>query len=248
MNRALLVLAVVPTLLAAAPRQREKLDRGVVALRKDDGSAFVSWRLTSDDPQDIAFVVDRIEEGKPPRRLTPTPLTTASSFHDPGPVPAGKVQYGVSAVLEGKEGVASLSALEDQPYVTIPLQTLPGHTPNDASVGDLDGDGAYEIVLKQEMRPRDNSQAGRTGESKLEAYTIGGKFLWRINLGKNIREGCALHAVPRVRLRRRRPRGGRVPHRRWHGRRYRQNPRRPARRSSQRRWVRFARAGVRHDL
>ncbi len=76
------------------------------------------------------------------------------------------------------------------PYLSIPLQTLPGHTPNDASVGDLDGDGEFEIVLKQEMRGRDNSQAGTTGESKLEAYTLDGRFLWRINLGKNIREGA----------------------------------------------------------
>ena len=66
--------------------------------------------------------------------------------------------------------------------------------PNDASAGDLDGDGRYEIVLKQEMRPRDNSQSGETGETKLEAYTLDGRFLWRINLGKNIREGA--HYTP----------------------------------------------------
>ena len=37
---------------------------------------------------------------------------------------------------------------------------------------------------------RDNSQAGRPGETKLEAYRLDGRFLWRINLGKNIREGA----------------------------------------------------------
>ena len=40
------------------------------------------------------------------------------------------------------------------------------------------------------MRGRDNSQAGTTGETKLEAYKLDGRFLWRINLGKNIREGA----------------------------------------------------------
>ena len=60
----------------------------------------------------------------------------------------------------------------------------------DASAGDLDGDGEYEIVVKQEQRPRDNSQKGATGETKLEAYKLDGTFLWRINLGKNIREGA----------------------------------------------------------
>ena len=58
------------------------------------------------------------------------------------------------------------------------------------AVGGLYGDGEYEIVLKKEMRERANSQAGRTGETKHEAYTLDGRFLWRINLGKNIREGA----------------------------------------------------------
>jgi rhamnogalacturonan endolyase len=78
--------------------------------------------------------------------------------------------------------------------LSLPLETLPGHAPNDASAGDLDGDGEYEIVLKQEMRPRDNSQRGTTGQTKLEAYRLGGELLWRIDLGKNIREGA--HYTP----------------------------------------------------
>jgi rhamnogalacturonan endolyase len=197
MNRTLLalILATTPTLLAAAPRQREKLGRGVVAVRKEEGSAFISWRVTSDDPKEVAFVVDRIEEGKPPRRITKEPVTAASCFVDDGPLPKGPIAYTVQAVVDGKPGPASEPVmLAEKPYLAIPLKTLPGHTPNDASVGDLDGDGEYEIVLKQEMRPRDNSQAGTTGESKLEAYTLGGKFLWRINLGKNVREGA--HYTP----------------------------------------------------
>ena len=68
-------------------------------------------------------------------------------------------------------------------------QTL-NMTPNDGSVGDLDGDGEYEIVLHQTSRGRDNSQAGRTGEPILQAYKLDGSFLWQINLGRNIREGA----------------------------------------------------------
>ena len=51
-----------------------------------------------------------------------------------------------------------------RPYLSIPLQTPHGYTPNDASAGDLDGDGEYEIVLHQVGRGRDNAQAGRTTE------------------------------------------------------------------------------------
>ena len=76
------------------------------------------------------------------------------------------------------------------PYLSIPLQTPPGYTPNDVSVGDLDGDGEYEIVLHQAARGRDNSQAGQTEPPILEAYKFDGTLLWRINLGLNIREGA----------------------------------------------------------
>lgn len=75
-------------------------------------------------------------------------------------------------------------------YFSIPLQTPPGYAPNDASVGDLDGDGEYEIVLHQAGRGRDNSQAGLTDPPILQAYKLDGTLLWTINLGKNIREGA----------------------------------------------------------
>jgi rhamnogalacturonan endolyase len=57
-------------------------------------------------------------------------------------------------------------------------------------VGDLDGDGEYEIVLHQAGRGRDNAQAGMTDPPILEAYRLDGTLLWRIHLGKNVREGA----------------------------------------------------------
>ena len=65
-----------------------------------------------------------------------------------------------------------------------------GYTPNDASVGDLDGDGQYEIVLHQTGASQDNANAGFTDPPILEAYELDGTLLWRINLGINIREGA----------------------------------------------------------
>ena len=62
---------------------------------------------------------------------------------------------------------------------------------NDASVGDLDGDGRYEIILKRDpSNAKDNSQAGCTGNVYLDAYTLTGTRLWRIDLGPNIRAGA----------------------------------------------------------
>ena len=44
--------------------------------------------------------------------------------------------------------------------------------------------------MHQVGRGRDNSQRGTTTEPILEAYKLDGTLLWRINLGKNIREGA----------------------------------------------------------
>ncbi|WP_231686983.1 family 16 glycoside hydrolase [Bacillus sp. JCM 19034] len=72
----------------------------------------------------------------------------------------------------------------------IPSPTLEYHA-NDASVGDLDGDGQYEIILKWEPNnAKDNSHSGFTDEVFLDAYKLDGTLLWRIGLGKNIRAGA----------------------------------------------------------
>ena len=188
----LLGLVVSPAL---AERQMESLGRGVVAIPKDGGEVFVGWRLLGNDPDDIAFNVYRSSGSAAPVKLNAEPLRDATNFVDSGVHSQEGISYFVRTVRGGREGEESApfrlpAGAPTTPYISIALQTLPGHTPNDASVGDVDGDGEYEIILKQVMRERDNSQAGRTGETKLEAYKLDGRFLWRINLGKNIREGA----------------------------------------------------------
>ncbi len=179
-----------------AERQMELLDRGCVAIDRGDQTVMISWRLLANDPEDIGFHVDRQESTGVWHRLTSSPLRTTTHWIDGDRTAPFPRIYRVTAVADGRElEPPTIVKVElGQKYLVIPLQTLPGHTPNDASVGDLDGDGRYEIVVKQEMRPRDNSQRGPTGETKLEAYTLDGKFLWRINLGPNIREGA--HYTP----------------------------------------------------
>ncbi len=89
----------------------------------------------------------------------------------------------------------------DQPYLDIPLKAPAGGTTpdgveytynaNDCSVGDVDGDGEYEIILKWDpSNAKDNSQKGYTGNVYLDALKMDGTHLWRIDLGKNIRAGA----------------------------------------------------------
>ena len=65
------------------------------------------------------------------------------------------------------------------------------YSPNDISVGDLDGDGEYELIVKWDpSNAKDNSQGGFTGNVYIDAYKLDGTQLWRIDLGRNIRAGA----------------------------------------------------------
>lgn len=180
---------------ASAQRLMEKLGRGVVAVKQSDGQVYVGWRLLGTDPDAIAFNLYRITNGGKAVKLNAQPITTATSFVDAKADPAKSNSYVVRPVLKGKEQQASApftlpANAPARQYLSIPLKTPAGYTPNDVSVGDLDGDGEYEMVVHQAGRGRDNSQAGMTTEPILEAYKLDGTLLWQINLGKNIREGA----------------------------------------------------------
>jgi rhamnogalacturonan endolyase len=180
---------------ARPPRQMEKLGRGVVAIRRGDGEVYVGWRMLGTDPEEVAFDLYRVAGDDRPVKLNDRPITESTNFVDRGADRGRSNSYFVVPIMSGVEQEASarftLSAnAPARQYISIPLKTPEGCTPNDASAGDLDGDGEYELVVKQEMRGRDNARDGFTGQTKLEAYTLAGDFLWRIDLGRNIREGA----------------------------------------------------------
>ncbi|WP_304438990.1 rhamnogalacturonan lyase [Caulobacter sp. Root655] len=179
----------------AAPRRMEALDRGLVAVPAIDGGVLVSWRLLGDDPAKIAFNLYR--DGA---KLNAAPLTGPTDFVDEAGGPAAT--YIVRAVVSGQEAAASKPAeVWANGYLSIPIQPPPdgvtpdgeaySYTANDASVGDLDGDGRYEIVLKWDpTNSKDNAFGGYTGSAYIDAYTLEGRRLWRIDLGRNIRAGA----------------------------------------------------------
>lgn len=200
---------LVPSLLAAvllfpargggAERQMENLGRGLAGLRTSEDAVFLSWRLLRSDPPGLGFNVYRSVKDGEPEKLNDGPVIISTTFVDDSAPPARDAAYHVRPVLNGTEQAPSAPFLSPAgapvPYFSIPLRTPEGYTPNDAAAGDLDGDGEYEIVVKQELRGRDNAHRGVTpGTTKLEAYKLDGTFLWRIDLGRNIREGA--HYTP----------------------------------------------------
>lgn len=198
--RKISVIVVFVLLAAAVPgaqklRQMEKLSRGVVAINQGEGKVFISWRMFGTDSDKIAFNLYRETDGKAVR-LNDKPIADVTFFVDDKADLKKTNSYFVrTTAAGGKEQETSAKFTlaansEARQYLSVPLQTPSGYTPNDASVADLDGDGEYEIVLHQVGRGRDNSQAGFTTEPILQAYKLDGRLLWTINLGKNIREGA----------------------------------------------------------
>ncbi|MEV4754378.1 rhamnogalacturonan lyase [Micromonospora sp. NPDC049559] len=178
----------------------EKLDRGLVAAATGDG-VFLSWRLlgheiTGAGPDGMTgadFHVYR--DGT--RIAT---VTDSTNYLDRQGTPGAR--YRVAAVVGGR-------AVDLSPAVspwsgahhTLPLRRpADGVTPageaytysaNDISVGDVDGDGAYEYFVKWDpSNSKDVSQVGYTGPVYLDAYRIDGTLLYRVDLGVNIRAGA----------------------------------------------------------
>ncbi|BEL02711.1 rhamnogalacturonan lyase [Actinoplanes sichuanensis] len=182
----LAVPGVPASVQAAAPTE----NRALISLRAGGGN-FLSWRLLDTDPAGVTFDVYR--DGARIATATDTNFTDAGA-------PVGATYTvrptGVSTLAAAAPVTALAAAYQDVPIQIPAGGTTPDgvaytYSANDASVGDLDGDGSYEIVLKWDpSNAKDNSQSGYTGPVYIDAYKLNGTRLWRINLGRNIRAGA----------------------------------------------------------
>ncbi|WP_372352584.1 rhamnogalacturonan lyase [Streptomyces sp. KL116D] len=179
---------------AATARQAEKLDRGLVSVHTDAGN-LITWRWLGTDPDNVSFNVYRAGT-----KVNSTPVTGSTNFfHADAPSSA---DYTVRAIVNGTEQPDSPHAIQFRAgYKDVPISPPAGGTTpdgvaytyeaNDASVGDLDGDGVLEFVLKwQPTNAKDNSQSGYTGNTIVDAVKLDGTRLWRVDLGRNIRSGA----------------------------------------------------------
>ena len=196
---------------------REHLNRGVVAVPTADGRVAVSWRTLMSDAKGQPYDVYRNGE-----KLNTAPLTTGGTFFvDSHPLQRADATYEVRG--GNANGQFTLKATAPVGYISIPIEKPEGgqvapsdagsqsrrwrdngtyqYTANDVSVGDVDGDGEYELFLKWEpWNAHDNAHDGFTDPVLIDCYRLPlhgaqgdcpqSSLLWRINLGKNIRAGA----------------------------------------------------------
>lgn len=190
----------------AVERRMEKLDRGTVAVYTG-GGVFLSWRLLGTESlENQAFDVYRDGE-----KIYTSAADGATCWTDA----SGKADSKYKVVPEGADaaeekeitpwtGYASRNEGGNDNrggYLDIKFEAPKGgttpdgaaykYTANDMSVGDLDGDGQYELVVKWDpSNSKDNSYDGYTGNVIMDAYELDGTRLWRMDLGVNIRAGA----------------------------------------------------------
>ena len=179
----------------------EKLDRGLVAVPTSTTANFISWRLLgTDDKANTTF--DLLRDG-----VVIASNLKVSNYQDTQG--SATARYQVVTKVNGTETEQSAEVMPwGKKFLTLTLNrpaTGSGggtYTPNDMSVGDVDGDGQYELFVKWDpSNSHDNSQSGKTDNVYIDCYKIANgevsddrltncQLLWRIDLGKNIRAGA----------------------------------------------------------
>lgn len=176
----------------------DNLGRGVLAVKADNG-VFVSWRSLPTDDSKLAFDVYR--DGV---KVNESPLIKMTNFTDAEGTVDSK--YVIKALLNGEEKESvNAGNVWASDFMKIHLDRPEGgtspaggakedreytYTPDDVSVGDVDGDGEFEFIVKWfPTNAADNSHTRYTGNTILDCYKLDGTKLWRIDLGRNIRSG-----------------------------------------------------------
>ena len=195
-----------PTAKATQGKRVENLNRGVSAAYTGSG-VLVSWRQLATDNENTTFDLWRIRSDTDHTLLGTFTMDQASNYLDKDGLATDS--YTIDTYVNGEctefaqfsTNFPNKNSGQSGAYFDIPLKTPAGLTmpdgtactyaANDCSVGDIDGDGQYEIFVKWDpSNSQDNSKDGYTGNVYIDCYRLDGTFVWRVDLGKNIRAGA----------------------------------------------------------
>lgn len=183
----------------------EKLDRGLVAFKSGNG-VFLSWRLFANEVTgygDTGLTGVNFDVYRGNTKLAT--VTDSTNYLDKGA--KGDDTYAVVATSGAYKGQRiEVKASNNKNFIDIPVKMPPveqlpadmviqwslnyGYVPEDTTIGDVDGDGEYEYIVRWEpTNARDVSQRGYTGKVYFDCYKLDGTLLWRVDMGKNLRAG-----------------------------------------------------------
>lgn len=173
---------------AASNVMLEYLNRGISAVNTGNGM-LVSWRYLANDDDNAVYKLYR--DGS---LIYTSEAGQSTCYLDSQG--SGSSKYRVDTLSGGKVvGSEECTLISNNSYFDIPMTPPTSsdctYSPNDMSVGDIDGDGQYELFVKWDpSNSQDNSKDGITGNVYIDCIRLDGTRLWRIDLGKNIRAGA----------------------------------------------------------
>ena len=186
---AVAVLIVTPVEIEAKYGTKEAvaeyLDRGISAIKTGSGM-LVSWRFLASDDDKAVFKLYRNDT-----LIYTSNAGQATCYLDKSGNASSK--YRVDTLVNGEvTSTSDCGICSNGDGIEIELDRPSSiYTPNDCTVGDVDGDGVYEIFVKWDPNnSKDNSQSGKTDKVYIDCYKLDGTKLWRIDLGVNIRAGA----------------------------------------------------------
>ncbi len=176
----------------ASTRVVEKLNRGVIALPFKEGGVYVSWRLLSTDPENIGFDVFRSRTGQT-EKLNAGPVIHTTDYLDPTGLKGDVYIVRPAGNASGVSGESPVWQIDENglPHLSFKYQN-PRAQAMCPGIGDLDGDGTYDYVVKTpnaNIDPYERYWKRSPGTYQLEAFRSDGTPLWTRDLGWAIEQG-----------------------------------------------------------
>lgn len=189
-------------------RMTENIDRGIIAMPKSSSQIYISWRHLATDPEGISYNI--YYKTSPTGALTlinTSPVTNSTNYLANLSTTTSAFTFVIKSIYKGIEK-------EEPGSFTLPRNTISSRIIKDFNFqplpaghpvmpmkfcwpADLDGDGQFDFVLDRQNYgavSEDGSGGGGDYPSpKIEAYSSEGKFLWRVDMGYNVKI-CNGHA------------------------------------------------------
>lgn len=200
--------APIPRALWASVNGHSKASLG--DYQTHNNKILVSWRMLPGEDGTTGFDLYRKPQNGIETRVA-TNITNSTCFQDSkanrNVDNTYRLTYHGSNETLDTHTIKAEQAKLGLPYISIPLKNTKDvcstdtifYTANDCSVGDLDGDGVYEIVVKRLLTVKNSkgeqlSDGTGSGTSQKDvrhtviwdAYKLDGTFMWRIKSGPNV--------------------------------------------------------------